>query len=77
MWMKLSLASQSKVKEEAEYEQADIDKDCVVLWDLIRRTHLTHVHRVQEPMVRLKKREQMIRYYSALRQGDREYIASF
>ena len=76
LWQRMSTASQSKVKEEEEYEQADINKDCVMLWDLIRRTHLTHVHGIQEPMVRLNKREQMARY-SALRQGDREYIASF
>lgn len=67
-------ASQSKVKE--EFAQADIDKDPVVLWTLIRRTHLTHVHGIQEPMIHLNKRERLTRY-SALRQGDREYIASF
>ena len=76
LWQRMSPASQSKVKEEDEYEQADIDKDCVILWDLIRCTHLTHVHVIQEPMLRLNKRDQMARY-SALRQGDREYIASF
>ena len=47
-----------------------------MLWTLIRRTDLTHVHGIQEPMVRLNKREQLARY-SALRQGDRENIASF
>ena len=72
----MSTASQSKVKEEEEFAQADINKDPVVLWTLIRRTHLTPVHGIQEPMVRLNKREQLARY-SALRQGDREYIASF
>ena len=76
IWDKMSTASQIKVKEEEDFAQADVDKDPVVLWTLIRRTHLTHVHGIQEPMVRLNKREQIARY-SALKQGDREYIASF
>ena len=76
MWMRMSPASQGKVKEEDGYEAACVLKDCVVLWELIRRTHLTHVFGAQDPMVRLNKREQMAKY-SALRQGDREYIASF
>ena len=76
MWMRMSPASQGKVREEDGYEAACVLKDCVVLWELIRRTHLTHVFGAQDPMVRLNKREQMAKY-SALRQGDREYIASF
>ena len=76
IWDKMSTASQSKVKEEEEFELADVDKDPVMLWTLIRRTHLPHVRGIQEPMVRLNKREQIAKY-SALRQGNREYIASF
>ena len=76
MWMRMSTASQSKVKEEEGFEAAQVAKDCVLLWEFIRRTHLTHVYGDLDPMVRLNKREQMARY-SALRQGDREYIASF
>ena len=76
MWMRMSPASQSKVKEEDGYEQANIRNDCVLLWDMIRRTHLTHIFGAQDPMVRLNKREQLARY-SVLRQGDREFIASF
>lgn len=72
----MSTASQSKVKEEVGFVAAQVAKDCVVLWEYIRRTHLTHVYGDLDPMVRLNKLEQMARY-SALRQGDREYIASF
>ena len=76
MWMRMSTASQSKVKEEEVFLAARGRKDCVALWEMIRRTHLTHVFGDLDPMVRLNKREQMARY-SSLRQGDREYIASF
>lgn len=76
IWMRMSAASQSKVKEDEGFAAALAVKDCVVLWDLIRRTHLTHVFGDLDPMIRLNKREQMAKY-SALRQGDREYIASF
>ena len=76
MWMRISTASQSKVKEEDGFVAAQVAKDCVLLWEYIRRTHLTRVYGDLDPMVRLNNREQMARY-SALRQGDREYIASF
>ena len=74
MWMRMSTASQSKVKEEDGFLAARDSKDCVALWDMIRRTHLTHIFGDLDPMVRLNKRDQMARYSS---QGDREYIASF
>ena len=76
MWMRMSPASQSKVKEEDGFLNACDRKDCVALWGMIRRTHLTHVFGDLDSMVRLNKREQMTRY-SSLRQGDREYVASF
>ena len=76
MWMRMSSASQGKVKEEEGYAAAASIKDGVVLWDLIRRSHLTHVLGGLDPLIRLNKRDQMARY-SALRQGDREFIASF
>ena len=76
MWTQMSSASQSKVKEEEAYEAASIIGDCVVLWELIRRTHLTHIFGAQDPMMKLNKREQTSRYTS-LRQGDKEYIATF
>ena len=76
MWMRMSSASQSKVKEEEGYEAANVEKDCVILWELIRRTHLTHIFGAADPMIRLNKREQSARY-NALKQGDREFIASF
>ena len=76
MWIQMSPPSQSKVKEEEAYENAAVIGDCVVLWDLIRRTHLTHIFGAQDPMMKLNKREQSSRY-NALKQGEREYIASF
>ena len=43
---------------------------------MIHRTHLTHIFGDLDPMVRLNKRDQIARY-SSVRQGDRDYIASF
>ena len=76
MWLQMSSASQAKVKEEEAYEDASVIGDCVVLWELIRRTHLTHIFGAQDPMMRLNRREQNARY-AALKQGDKEYITSF
>ena len=72
----MSPASQSKVREQAEFEVADVSKDCVMLWTMIKSTHLTNINGAQAPMVRLHKRDQMARY-NPPRQGDREYVASF
>ena len=47
----------------------------MVLWELIRRTHLTHIFAAQDPMMRIN-REQNTRY-AALKQGDKEYVTSF
>lgn len=69
--MRMSTASQSKVKEEDGFLAARDSKDCVALWDMIRRTHLTHIFGDLDPLVRLNKRDQMARY-SSLRQGDQE-----
>ena len=39
MWGKMSPASQSKVQECEGYENALLLRDCVLLWEFIRRTH--------------------------------------
>ena len=44
MWAKMSPASQSKVQECEGYEDALLLRDCVLLWEFIRRTHLTHIY---------------------------------
>ena len=36
MWKRMSVASQSRVREEDDYEQAYMTLDCVLLWTLIR-----------------------------------------
>ena len=43
MWECMSPASQSEVREEPGYAAASLSRDCVALWDMIRRTHLTHI----------------------------------
>ena len=76
MWTKMSIASQSKVEEEEGFEQAHIDLDSVRLWGFIRRTHLTHIFGVGDPVMEVNVQEQESRY-AVLRQGDRESIHVF
>lgn len=76
MWKRMSLGSQSRVREEEEFRDAYLSLDCVMLWTLIRRTHLTHVFGDTDPMKEVNMQEQESRY-AALRQGEREYIGTF
>ena len=43
MWKRMSLMSQSRVREEEKYKTAYLTLNCVLLWTLIRKTHLTHI----------------------------------
>lgn len=76
MWTRMSPASQSKVREEEGFEAAHTNLDCVQLWQFIRRSHLTHIFGNDDPMAEINRHEQEARY-SALRQGDREYVSTF
>ena len=76
MWEKMSPASRSRVMEEPGYEDARLTLDCVSLWGFIRETHLTHNFGSGDPMKEVNSLEQEIRY-SAMRQGDREFISTF
>ena len=76
MWSRMSPSSQSKVREQDGFLAAKQALDCVKLWELIRRTHLTHTFGDGDPMREVNVQEQESRY-SALRQGDREYISTF
>ena len=61
MWEAMSTASQGKVREEENYPAAELARDCVVLWEMIRRTHLTHIYGQDDPMLQLNIREQEMR----------------
>jgi hypothetical protein len=50
IWRKMSLASQSRVREEEEFEEVSLTLESVGLWELIRRTHLTHIFGDGDPM---------------------------
>ena len=76
MWEKMSPASRSRVMEEPGYEDARLTLDCVSLWGFIRETHLTHIFGSGDPMKEVNSLEQEIRF-SAMRQGDREFISTF
>jgi hypothetical protein len=76
MWKRMSLPSQSRVREEEDFEEGYLSLDCVKLWELIRRTHLTHIYGVEDPMEEMNILEQESRF-AALHQGEREYISTF
>ena len=76
MWLRMSQASQAKVQELPGYEAANLSKDCVLLWEMIRRTHLTHVYGEGDPLQLLNVKEQENRY-EALRQDEREFLSNF
>jgi hypothetical protein len=76
MWKLMSAASQSKVREDPDFEDAFLHLDCIRLWDFIRRSHLTHIFGNGDPMREVNIGEQESRY-AALKQGDREYLSTF
>ena len=76
MWTKMSPASQSKIQEMDNFEQACLYRDCVQLWGFVHRTHLTHIYGEGDPMTQVNVQEAENRY-NALRQMDRELVSSF
>ena len=76
MWMRMSPASQSRVREEEGFEEVRLTLDCVSLWGFIRATHLTHIFGAGDPMKEVNCLEQEIRF-SSMRQGEREFISTF
>jgi hypothetical protein len=76
MWERCSPASQSKIREDPNFEDAALALDPVRLWGFIRRTHLTHIFGVGDPMTEVNIQEQLARFAS-LKQGDREHVAPF
>jgi hypothetical protein len=76
MWVATSAASQSKIREDPEFKEAKENLDCIMLWDITRKSHLTHTFGIGDPMRELNVSEQESRY-AALKQGDREYVSTF
>ena len=76
MWKRMSLQSQSRVREEQDFKTAYGTLDCVLLWTLIRRTHLTHIYGGDESLQEYNQQEQESKYGS-MRQGEREHIVTF
>ena len=76
MWGSMSPASEGKVQESEGYEAALLSRDCVQLWEFVRRTHLTHIYGDGDPMVQVNIQEQESRY-AELRQAEREFLTSF
>ena len=72
----MSLGSQSRVREEEEYKRVYDTLDCVLLWALIRCTHMTHIYGDTDPMREVNVQDQESKY-ATLRQGEREYINVF
>ena len=76
MWVRMSPASQCRVREEEDFEDARLNLDCVRLWTFIRETHLTHIFGVGDPQKEVNALEQQIRF-AGMKQGEREYISTF
>ena len=76
MWSRMSPASQSKVKENPDYENPHLNLDCVRLWGFIRRTHPTHVFGEGDPLREINIQEHENRYAN-LRQEEKEPISIF
>ena len=76
MWKRMSLASQSRVREEEEFQTAYLTLDCVLLWTLIRKIHRTHMFGDEDPMQEFNQHEQESKY-GLLRKGEREFITTF
>ena len=75
-WSYMSTESQSKVREDPDFERAYAELDVVKLWKFIRRSHLTHIYGDDDSMSYVNIHDQSVRY-NHMRQGDREYIADF
>jgi hypothetical protein len=76
MWEECSPASQRMIREDPDFDDAALALDPVRLWGFIRRTHLTHIFGVGDPMTEVNIQEQQARFAS-LRQGNREPVATF
>ena len=76
MWDKMSAASRCKIQEQGKYAACNIAKDPVILWELTRRTHLTHNNGEGDHLQLLNIKEQEARY-ECLKQGEREFLANF
>ena len=76
MWRRMSLASQTRVREEEEFHEAYMTLDCIMLWTLIRRTHLTHMFGDDDSLMEINQHRQESKYGS-MRQGDRELLVTF
>lgn len=49
-------------EEEEEYRTAYLTVDCVLLWTLIRKTHLTRMYGDSDPMKEVNRHEQESKY---------------
>jgi hypothetical protein len=71
IWRTMSLASQSRVREQEDFEEAYMTLDSVKLWELIRRTHLTHIFGDGDPIVAI--RFQSVRTFTCLSVSSRRF----
>ena len=76
MWRRMSLASQTRVREEEDFQEAYMTLDCIMLWTMIRRTHLTHMFGDDDALMEINQHRQESKYGS-MRQGERELLVTF
>jgi hypothetical protein len=70
------MCPQSKVREDPGFKTAKESLDCILLWEITRKSHLTHTFGIGDPMRGINVSEQESRYAN-LKQGDREYVSTF
>ena len=76
MWRRISLASQTRVREEEDFHEAYMALDCIMLWAMIRRTYLIHMFGDDDAQMETNQHRQESKYGS-MRQGDRELLVTF
>lgn len=72
----MSAASLAKVKEFPNYRLAKGSRDVVMLWEFIRKSHLTHVYGEGDGMRAVNINDQKLKFNN-MRQGDRESTSDF
>ena len=76
MWKRMSVASQTRIREEPNFREAYMTLDFIMLWTIIRKTHLTHLHGSDDLTMEINQ-QRLESKYGSMRQGEREFIVTF
>lgn len=76
MWEIMTQTSQNRVKEDAGYREIRQQRDCVGLWTLLRRTHLTYMYGDGHPLLEMYMADQENKY-TWIKQGKKGPTSTF